>query len=190
MALSASLNPFNFSSHYQIGGGSYVFSRDHAVVPHVQQIVVQNASVGTQAVAADNTPQLLALDTYVSGSSTLPSSYFVNADDTVYLPHAGFWDVRIGCPGTTSAAGSGIAELTFGIRIGAAGSVVPVGSTVATHNGNTSFVTTSGTVRIPAGKAWQVVCTNRTGCGVFTADYDVVGPPAFRFTVTFTYRGE
>lgn len=189
MAASSSLNPFNFSPRYKQADG-YVFLRDHCDIPRIQQIVVQNASTGTQAVAANDTPQLLALDTYVAASSSLPSSYFVNADDTVLLPHAGYWGVRIDCPGTTSGAGTTIAELTFGIRIGSSGAVVPIGDTVISHNGITSFLIASGTVRIPGGKAWQVVCTNRTGCGVFTVDYDIAGPPAFRFNVSFTYLGE
>lgn len=189
MASSATLTPFNFSPHYKQGGGSYVFSREHSVQPRLQRIAVQNRSTDTLPVAAANTVAI-AFNTYEPSLSTLPSSLFVDADDTVTLPHAGHWDVRIECNG--DAAGAAGSTLTWGIRVGSAGAILPLASPVAVQ---TNAITqprmiVSGSVYIPAGKAWQLVCSNATGATTYTIDYALAGPPAVYFTAIFTYRGE
>lgn len=186
MASSASLNPFNFSSHYQIGGGSYVFSRDHAVVPHIQRIAVQHRADDTAPVAAGATVSI-TLDTYEPTLSTLPSSFFNNANDTVFLPHAGHWEIRIECDGSTANTTGSC--LTFGIRIGSTGTILPIAApiTVPTSAITAPRLIVTGDVQIPAGKNWQIVVTNAAGANTYTIDYLVAG---VYFTAVFTYRGE
>ncbi len=46
----------------------------------------------------------------------------------------------------------------------------------------------SGSIYIPAGKAWQLVCSNATGATTYTIDYATADP--LYFTVVYTYRGE
>lgn len=189
MASSASLTPFNFSYQYKQGGGDYIFARDHAVQPRIQRIAVQNTSAATLPITAGSAVNV-AFNTYEPTLSTLPSSLFVDADDTVNLPHAGHWDVRIECNG--DAAGASGSTLTWGIRIGSAGAILPLVSPVAVQVNTITQprMIVSGSVYIPAGKAWQVVCSNATGATTYTIDYALAGPPAVYFTVVFTYRGQ
>ena len=187
MASSASLTPFNFSYQYKQGGGDYIFARDHAVQPRIQRIAVQNRSTGTRTIAAAGT-EIIALDTYEPTLSTLPSSLFVNADDTVTLPHAGHWDVRIECNG--DPAGASGSTLTWGIRIGSTGTILPLVSPVAVQVNTVTQprMIVSGAIYVPAGKAWQLVCSNATGATTYTIDYATADP--LYFTVVFTYRGQ
>lgn len=183
MASSASLNPFNFSPVYKSSSSSHVFARDHSTLPRIQRIVVQNNTVATENVPGGGAATMV-LTNVEPTLSTLPSSY--RSGNLVRLPHAGEWEIRIECRGVAGANPGDVAHLSWGIQKGGTGPILPITGPISITNPANSNITASGSVYLPGGQQWSIVCLN-DGPEAYTVDYVLGG---ILFTTVFTYRGE